>query len=50
MKKETYVNLSDFLAEIRKREIKSQVSDEKLLLKKDVLDAINRCRAMEVSR
>lgn len=50
MNKETYVNLSDFLAEIKKKEVKSQVSDEKLLLERDILSAINCCRKLEVGR
>jgi len=50
MNRETWISLSDLLAEIAKKEVKSQVSDEKLLLERDVFSAINCCRKLEVGR
>lgn len=50
MNKETWVNLPDLLAEICKREVKSQVTEETFVIKTDLIRAINQCRKLEVGR
>jgi len=50
MNKETWVNLPDLLAEICKREVKSQVCEETFIIKTDLLRAIDKSRTLEVGR
>lgn len=47
MNKEPYINLNDFMAAINRRLIKSQVSEEKLVLYSDIEKAMEESRRVE---